>query len=207
MRQKLSSPLPRLPRQLVLGKGETRSDALFRLLRQIARSSRATQDQTFYSLREVAEHFNLPLSLVSRVFGHLETEGLLGCVRGSRTILQGRKLDRHLYVRGVVGIPVSLFRFSAYAGYREFVTHLRRKLRRRGFMPFSIDARKSEGIFSPDISSNPRQIRWFGSRRRAKRTRPWPSCGIRACVWSRCPPARRLEFPAVIKFNSKRRCE
>ncbi len=144
MRQKLSSPLPRLPRRISRKKGETPSEALFRFLRRVARSSRRSQDQTFYSLRELAGHFNLSLSSVSRVFVRLEAEGLLGRVRGSRTVLHGRKLDRHLYVRGVVGIPVSLFRFSAFAGYRDFVTLLRRKLRRRGFMPAAVFYRREE---------------------------------------------------------------
>ncbi len=82
MRQKLSSPLPRLPRRISRKKGETPSEALFRFLRRVARSSRRSQDQTFYSLRELAGHFNLSLSSVSRVFVRLEAEGLLGRVRG-----------------------------------------------------------------------------------------------------------------------------
>ncbi len=130
--------MPRLPRRLVVRRNESSSEALFRVMRAVARAGRRAQDQTFYSLREVAGHFHVPMSSVSRVFARLETEGLLGRVRGARTILRGRKVDRHLYVRGVVGIPVSIFRFSAFAGYRSFVTHLRRKLRQRGFMPAAI---------------------------------------------------------------------
>ncbi|MBA3609410.1 MAG: hypothetical protein H0W43_13040 [Chthoniobacterales bacterium] len=174
MRQKLSSPLPRLPRRLSRRNGETPAEALFRLLRGIARSSRRSQDQTFYSLREIAGHFDLPLSLVSRVFARLETEGLLGRVRGSRTVLHGRKLDRHLYVRGVVGIPVSLFRFSAFAGYREFVTLLRRKLRRRGFMPAAVFFRheESRGNFLAQslLEAQADTVVWFSPPREAPET-------------------------------------
>jgi hypothetical protein len=127
-----------LPRRLVVRNGEAPSDALFRLLQERALSSRATQDQTFYSLREIATRFQLPLSLVNRAFVRLENEGLLAKIRGSRTVLPGRKFDRHLYIRGVVGIPVSIFRFSTFAEYREFVLVLRRKLRRHHFMPAAV---------------------------------------------------------------------
>ncbi len=174
MRQKLSSPLPRLPRRLGRKNGETPSEALFRFLRRVARSSRRSQDRTFYSLRELAGHFELPLSSVNRVFARLETEGLLGRVRGSRTVLHGRKLDRHLYVRGVIGIPVSLFRFSAFTGYREFVTLLRRKLRRRGFMPAAVFFRREEirGDFLAQslLEARADRVVWFSPPREAPET-------------------------------------
>jgi hypothetical protein len=161
---------------LVLKNGETRSDALFRLLRQVARSSRAAQDQTFYLLREVAGHFDLPLSMVSRVLSRLESEGLLGGIRGSRTVLPGRKFDHHLFIRGVVGIPVSIFRFSAFAEYREFVLVLRRKLRRHHFMPAAVFYEQaqdrvdflSERLFDARAD----HVLWFSPRRVAAEILP-----------------------------------
>lgn len=174
MRQKTPARLLRLPRRLVLRRNETSSDALLRLLRRVARAGRAARDQTFYSLREIANQYRLPLSLVSRVFARLETEGLLGRVRGSRTVLHGRKFDRHLYVRGVVGIPVSIFRFSAFAGYRSFVTSLRRKLRRHGFMPAAIFYEQAEnrGNFLAQslLEARADVVVWFSPRRDSRET-------------------------------------
>jgi hypothetical protein len=127
-----------LPAQLRREKTESRSEALLRLLRRIAIAHRAGQTQTFYSRRTIAVHFKLPLSLVSRVFLRLEEEGLLGRIRGSRTVLHGLKPDRRLQVRGVVGLPVSIYRFAMFSDERAFILHLRRQLRKRGFMPAAV---------------------------------------------------------------------
>lgn len=127
--------LPLLPKRLARGKVANEGRALLQLLREIALTHRNAQPQTFYSLRQVAENFALPVSLVGRVFRHLEEEGLVGRIRGSRTVLHGRKYDRNLHVRGVVGLPISVFRFAAFAEYRAFITQMRRQLRQRGFMP------------------------------------------------------------------------
>ena len=86
VRPRVPARVPVLPRRLVLKEGETPADALFGLLREMARSGRMAQDRTFYSLREIATRFQLPLSLVNRVFARLEKEGLIAKIRGSRTI-------------------------------------------------------------------------------------------------------------------------
>ena len=168
VRQRVPARLARLPRRLFLKNGESRSDALFRSLGQVARSSRTAQDQIFYSLREVAGHFALPVSLVSRVFGRLESEGLLGRVRGSRTLLRGRKFDRHLYVRGVVGLPVSILRFSVLAEYRSFILQLRRRLRRRGFMPaavfFSREEARGSFLVERLLEARADVVLWYSPR-------------------------------------------
>lgn len=130
--------MPLLPKRLALKKTEDTAGALLAFLRQIALSNRREQPQTFYSLREVAQNFSLSVSLVNRVFLLLEDEGLVGTIRGSRTVLHGREYDRNLHVRGVVGLPVSIFRFAALTDYRAFITQLRRQLRRRGFMPAAV---------------------------------------------------------------------
>src|SRR5690349_1300747 len=112
------SGLPTLPRRLnAKNKGET-ALTLHELLRRIALENQQAEPQTFYSLREVAKNFALPLSQVSRVFARLEKEGLLGRVRGSRTVLHSRKYNRNLRVRGIVGLPVNIFRFLALTDYR-----------------------------------------------------------------------------------------
>lgn len=130
--------LPQLPRRLKADKGEDRSEALLRTLREIALEKRTTQAQRFYSLRQVAKRFQLPLSLVSRVFIQLEAEGLLSRIRGSRTVLHSTSYDRALHILGVAGLPVSSFRFAFFADYRELILQLRRRLRRRGIMPAEV---------------------------------------------------------------------
>ncbi|HEY3601844.1 MAG TPA: hypothetical protein VGK72_07790, partial [Chthoniobacterales bacterium] len=168
MRPRVPARVPVLPRRLVLKEGETPADALFGLLREMARSGRMAQDRTFYSLREIATRFQLPLSLVNRVFARLEKEGLIAKIRGSRTILPGRKYDRHFYIRGVIGIPVSIFRFSAFADYREFVLVLRRKLRRHHFMPAAVfyerDQNRADFLSERLFDAKADHVLWFSPR-------------------------------------------
>jgi hypothetical protein len=166
--------LPPLPKRLTLKKAENTVGALLSLLREIALSNRTEQPQTFYSLREVAQNFTLSVSIVSRSFLLLEDEGLLGRIRGSRTVLHGRKYDRKLHVRGVVGIPVSIFRFSALADYRALILQLRRQLRRRGFMPAAVFFERNE-IRNGSLTSNLLQakvdtILWFSPDRECQAT-------------------------------------
>ncbi len=178
MRRRVPTRVPVLPRRLVLKNGETPAEALFRLLRETARSGRMAQDQTFYSLREIATRFRLPLSLVYRAFIRLEKEGLLAKIRGSRTVLPGKEFDRHLYIRGVIGIPVSIFRFSAFADYREFVLVLRRKLRRHQFMSAAVfyqrDQNRADFLSERLFDAKADHVLWFC--RAALRERSCRSC-------------------------------
>ena len=176
MRRRVPTRVPVLPRRLVLKDGETPAEAFFRLLRETARSGRMAQDQTFYSLREIATRFRVPLSPVNRAFVRLENEGLLAKVRGSRTILPGRKFDRHLYIRGVIGMPVSIFRFSAFADYREFVLAFRRKLRRHQFMPAAVfyerDQNRADFLSERLSDAKADHVLWFSPRRAPREILP-----------------------------------
>ncbi len=155
------------------GGARTRSAALHRLLRKIALKHQRAQPRTFYSLREVANSFTLPTSLVARVFSLLEEEGLIGTIRGSRTVLHGRRYDRHLHARGILGLPVSVFRFAAFADYRAFTTQLRRQLRRRGFMPAAIFFERheigsllAESLFEAKVDT----VVWFSPGHECEKT-------------------------------------
>lgn len=166
--------MPSLPARLRREKNEPRTAAFLRLLRRIALANRGDQVQTFYSRRNVAEHFKLPLSLVSRVFLQLEDEGLLGRIRGSRTVLHGLKYDRNLRVRGIVGLPVSLFRFSALSDYRAFILHLRRQLRHHGFMPAAVffERQEARGDFLAErlLEARADTVIWISPDRACKGT-------------------------------------
>ena len=125
-------------------------------------------------MREVAENFRQPLSLVHRVFTLLEQEGVIGRIRGSRTVLHGLEHDRNLHVRGVVGLPASIFRFVALLDYRAFLTHIRRELRRRGFMPATVFFERHEtrdGLLAEYLlDSKADAVIWFGPDRTCRET-------------------------------------
>jgi hypothetical protein len=102
------------------------------LLRRVARAAQSPQARLFYSLRQVAAQYGLPLSKVVRAYRGLEAEGLLNLVRSSGTILQGSAPIRHLKVRHVVGMPAALSCFITLQDYRSFFIKTRREFRRRG---------------------------------------------------------------------------
>jgi hypothetical protein len=110
----------------------------------VAVKNQRAQPRAFYSVREIAKAFSVPLSTVSEVYGVLEHEGLLTRVRSSRTLLQGRSLDRRVGVRTFVGLPASLSAFITIQAYRMFFIRIRRELRLRGFATTMVFSEKRE---------------------------------------------------------------
>ena len=132
-RKKVPRALATLPGKRALERAHHKTEALIEILREAAVKNQREQPQAFYSIREVAAHFRVPFSTVSRAYKRLEQEGLLSRVRGSKTVLQGLHFDRQLSVRGFVGLPASLPAFVTLQDYRTFFIRLRRELRLRGF--------------------------------------------------------------------------
>jgi hypothetical protein len=133
-RKKVQRGLPQLPKLRALRNDEHKAARLTEVLRRIAIANRTESPQTFYSLREVADHFAVPLSTASRAYSLLEKDSLLCRLRGSKTILAGSVSGRQLTVRGVIGMPASLSCLVASQDYRTFFLRARRELRMRGFV-------------------------------------------------------------------------
>jgi DNA-binding transcriptional ArsR family regulator len=132
-RKIVSRALAPLPDPRSLAATQHKSDALTEILRHVAVKTQQEQPRTFYSVREIALQFGVPVSTVSRVYRRLEEEGLLSTVRGSKTMLQGLHFDRQLSVRAFIGLPASLSSFLTIQDYRMFFIRIRRELRLRGF--------------------------------------------------------------------------
>lgn len=132
-RKKVTRALAPLPSSRALDKAHHKTDALIEILRDVAVKNQQEQPRAFHSVRAVAAHFRVPASTVSRAYRHLEQEGLLLRVRGSKTLLQGLNFDRQLSVRAFVGFPASLSAFVTLQDYRTFFIRIRRELRLRGF--------------------------------------------------------------------------
>lgn len=132
-RKKVSRALAPLPSRRALEKAHHKTEALTEILREVAVKNQQEQPRAFHSVRDVATHFKVPVSTVSRVYRTLEQEGLLSRVRGSKTLLQGLNFDRQLKVRAFVGFPASVSRFVTLQDYRTFLIRIRRELRLRGF--------------------------------------------------------------------------
>ena len=132
-RKKVSRALAPLPSRRALEKAHHKTETLTAILRDVAVKNQQEQPRAFHSVREVATHFHIPVSTVSKVYRILEQEGLLSRVRGSKTLLQGLHFDRQLKVRAFVGFPASVSRFVTLQDYRTFLIRIRRELRLRGF--------------------------------------------------------------------------
>jgi hypothetical protein len=105
--------------------------------------------QVFLSLREAAKRFGATTSEVREVYRQLGKERILRTIRGSHTMLMGRRAGRILKVNGVIGIPVSLRRFMTMRDYRVCFLKTREELHACGFATQSFFFEQSEA--SPDL--------------------------------------------------------
>jgi DNA-binding transcriptional regulator YhcF (GntR family) len=121
----------RLASQSVTAK--ERATVALRLLRQAAVISRKSKGCPFYSIRAVAKHFSLPPTTVTRLYGQLKTEGILGSIWGSKTIIEPVDIDKDIRLKAVVGLPVSLTEFSLIPGHRKFFRLIQHTLWKQRF--------------------------------------------------------------------------
>lgn len=146
-RTKISRDLGPLPRGPALRVAHRNADSLLQILRSLAIKNQREQPRVFYSLREVAKQFRVPVSSVAKIYRDLEREGLLSRVRGSKTLLQGRRYSRRLSIRGFVGLPALISNFITIPEYRTFFTCIRHELWLRGFATTLV-------FFRPDEVTN-----------------------------------------------------
>jgi len=173
-RTKISRDLGPLPRSAPLRSAHRRTDSLLQILRSLAIKNQREQPRVFYSLREVAKQFRVPVSSVAKIYRDLEHEGLLSRVRGSKTLLQGRRYDRRLSIRGLIGLPALMSNFITIPDYRSFFICLRRELWFRGFATTMVffrpteaaDGRLSDQLKNHDVDT----VIWLHPGRTAKET-------------------------------------
>jgi hypothetical protein len=165
-----------LPARLTFKAKEHKGAQLLEILRGIAIANQHEESQVFYPIREVARHFAVPLSTVSRVYDALEAEGILVSVRGSKTLLQGLSGGRHLSVLGFVGMPALTSSFVTLQDYRTFFIRTRRELRGRGFAVATVFYDRGEGetarLFSRIDKYDFDTVLWHQPDRAAKETLP-----------------------------------
>lgn len=143
-RTKISRDLGPLPQRSIRKSAHQKSENLFQVLRSLALKHQREHPRVFYSLREVADQFSVPVSSVSKVYCDLEREGLLSRVRGSKTFLQGRRYNRRLSVRAIVGLPILFSNFISSPDYRAFYNSVQSELWLRGFAPTALFCRPTE---------------------------------------------------------------
>jgi hypothetical protein len=118
-------------------------------VRRLALKQQKNHPQAFLSLRKAAKRFGVPISAMATVYKKLTEERVLASVRGSHTMLSGHGALRHLKVRGLIGLPVSLSRFQTFLEYQRCLTRIRDELHERGFLTSTIFFQQPEG--QPEI--------------------------------------------------------
>src|ERR1700736_3289296 len=173
-RTKILRDLEPLPRGSAMRGTRHKTDALLKILRSLAIRNQREQPRVFYSLREVAKQFRVPVSTVAKIYRDMEQEGLLSRVRGSKTILNGLRYNRRLSVRAFVGLPALLSNFITIQDYRTFFICIRRELWLRGFattMVFFRHVEAADGRLSDQLKSlEVDTVIWLQPGRRAKET-------------------------------------
>lgn len=173
-RKRIPRSLPPLPKTRCLDDALHKTDRLIEILRKVAVNSRSTQPRVFYSVRNIAHHFRVTLSTAARAYHQLEREGLLTRVRGSKTLLQGRRFNRRTGVRAFVGLPASLSDFVTLQPYRMFFISIRRELRLRGFataMVFTDKEETASGMLCDRLKSYEIDtVLWFQPARHSRET-------------------------------------
>ena len=173
-RKKMARGLPRLPAWQIFKAQEHKGARLLEILRGIAIANQQEEPKIFYPIREVAHHFAVPISTVSRVYDQLEEEGILVSVRGSRTLLQGLSGGRHLSVLGFIGMPALTSSFVTLQDCRTFFIRTRRELRARGFAVATAfyDRNESERVLSRIDKYDFDTVLWHQPDRVAKEVVP-----------------------------------
>ncbi len=105
----------------------------------------------FYSMREVAEYFGVPLRTVALAYESLDLEGILHRIRGSQTMLTGRKPSTRQPVNAIVGLPIWLQAMITSPFECNLQIELEERLRARGYVADSIFYRSRED-FDPDFT-------------------------------------------------------
>jgi hypothetical protein len=124
-------PPPRRPRG---SRGAPDDRQLLEILRRLALTHQQAEPQLFYPLRNAARELGVSLSAISRAYDALKKEGVLGTIRASRTVIEGRAAAAPISFKGFIGLPVSLSCFLTLQDYRSFYFALRRESHRRGFV-------------------------------------------------------------------------
>jgi hypothetical protein len=133
------------------GPQEHHGERLTELLRKVIEVVRQPQDVPFYSVAAVARHVGVSTRTVNQCYRKLAEEGLLCILRGSKTLVRGRRLQPQHPILGVVGIPVYLPGFVIGSELRAFYVHLEQALRRHHFVADLIFFKQDEES-SPDLT-------------------------------------------------------
>jgi len=145
--------------------GQTQTYALLQALRELTERLRGGEAQPFYSTREVAAFFGVPQPTVVQVYRELETEGLLVRLRSIGTLLQPRRRQPRVPVRGIVGLPVWQWGYCHLPEWRRFFVQIEEHLARHhlvaDFIFFSSEITDQERFLERLLQHNLDYVFWY----------------------------------------------
>jgi hypothetical protein len=147
-RKQVTRDLPSLQAHVdafrALSADANRQAAILEHLRKAALKMQEDESRPFYSMRQIAALFGLPLRTVAIAYEQLEKEGVLNRIRGSKTILEGRAASSRDPVRAIVGLPIWLHAVVVSPYTRMLYMELEERLRSHGFVADIIFFRDKE---------------------------------------------------------------
>ena len=147
-RKRIANDLPPIKEAFPCFRGftpdQSRQRAITLLLRECARSLQRKDARPFYTMREVAAFFGAPLRTVAISYETLDMEGFLARIRGSQTMLAGKRASPRQPINAIVGLPISLQSMLASPFECQLQMELEERLRVRGFVADSIFFRPNE---------------------------------------------------------------
>ena len=144
---------------------QTQTYALLQVLRELTQRLRSTEAQPFYSTRAAALFFGVPQPTVVQVYRELEMEGLLVRLRSVGTLLQPRKRQPRVPVRGVVGLPIWQWGYCHLAEWRRFFVQMEENLARHhlvaDFIFYSAEIGNQEQFLERLLSHHLDYLLWY----------------------------------------------
>jgi len=125
-------------------KAENHLHRVAALLKEAAQKLRKARNQPFYSMREVAAFFAIPLRTVALAYRKLEDGGLLIRIRGSHTQLLGRGVYSRHPARSIVSVPIPSESFISSPFTRDMCRLLSQELWRHHFVAHLIFSQPSQ---------------------------------------------------------------
>ena len=123
------------------------------------------RESPFYPVREVARLAGVSYATAQRAYRQLAAEGWLRVVRGSQTLLRGRRHEPRRRVRGCVVVPVWMPGFLQLPTWRRFYISLESELRQHDLVAdflFYEGRRDGEPDFADRVlGHHPDQLFWF----------------------------------------------
>ncbi|MGE9295624.1 MAG: hypothetical protein ACQKBV_04990 [Puniceicoccales bacterium] len=129
----------------------SRQTMLTEHLRDKAATLQQDSARPFYSMREVSSFFNVPLRTTALAYEALDLEGLLHRIRGSQTMLVGKKPQTRHPINAIVGLPIWLQSMITSPFECRLQMEMEELLRNFGYVADSIFYRSRED-FEPNFS-------------------------------------------------------